>query len=166
MSVIVCVLLAWTSHCGVFPAQVTTKWEGRKSKKKFGKGGRGKRCAYWFYGLSMLKKKKKPRKLKTLTHTHTHSQISLFWSRAVHGLSGFSRNWNRDKRKYSLLAFSHFPIMYLLTWLPHEVEWEARATCFAKSALVCCPGQVQVQSWGVSRRARVMRVTNGLEGEG
>lgn len=117
MSVIVCVLLAWTSHCGVFPAQVTTKWEGKKSKKKFGKGGRGKRCAYWFYGLSMLKKIKKPRKLKTLTHTHTHSQISLFWSRAVHGLSGFSRNRNRDKRKYSLLAFSHFPIMYLLTWL-------------------------------------------------
>lgn len=56
--------------------------------------------------------------------------------------------------------------MYLLTWLPHEVGWEARATCFARPALVCCPGQVQVQSWGVSRRARVMRVTIGARGWG
>lgn len=151
MSVIVCVLLAWTITAAFF----LPKWQqsGKAKRVKRNSGREVGESGVLIDFTACRCQKKKPRKLKTLTHTHKHSQISLFWSRAVHGLSGFSRNRNRDKRKYSLL-------------FPNYVEWEARATCFARPALVCCPGQIQVQSSGVSLRARVMRVTIGLEGEG
>lgn len=150
MSVIFCVLLAWTSHCGVFPAQVTTKWEGRKSKRNLWREVGAKGCAYWFYGLSMFKKTEKTQN----TQTHTHKLVCFgrvpCTGSVVFLGTGIGINENTA-------CFFPFP-NYVLTHM--AAPWsrgEARATCFARPA----QDRYRCNREGFPVEARVIRVTIG-----